>query len=168
MLIEEDKVEMLFERALEKSKLAQEFRDIYESVRKDGIIDILINNWVRLSFCLPHLAYKITDKCEQTYFVEVIFNAIKYLKPYLGIVLLKNKETLLESLPDNCNYYAKSLIEIANPRFSIARYAAEFDVSIEEIYAVIDHLVYWAKVKIIYPIAETNCYVVHPMTPLYM
>ena len=72
---------MLFERALEKSKLAQEFRDIYESVRKEGIIDnIQINNWVRLSFCLPHLAYKITDKCEQSHFVEVIFNAIKYLK----------------------------------------------------------------------------------------
>jgi hypothetical protein len=161
-------VEILFERALEKSKLAQEFRDIYESIRKEGIIDMLINNWIRLSFCLPHLAYKITNKCEQTYFVEVIFNAINYLKPYLGIVLLKNKENLLESLPENCNYYARLLIEIANPRFSIARYAAELDVPIEEIYAVINHLVYWAKVKIIYPIAETNLYVVQPNTQLYM
>ena len=158
----------MFEKALEKSKLAQEFRDIYESIRKEGVIDILINNWIRLSFCLPHLAYKITDKCEQTYFVEVIFNAIKYLKPYLGIVLLKKKESLLESLPDNCNYYTQRLIEIANPRFSIARYAAELDVPIEEIYAIIDHLVYWAKVKVIYPIAETNMYVVHPNSSVSM
>ena len=100
--------------------------------------------------------------------MEVIFNAINYLKPYLGIVLLKNRENLLESLPENCNYYTQRLIKIANPRFGIARYAAELDVPIEEVYAVIDHLVYWAKVKVIYPIAETNVYVIHPNSPISM
>ena len=50
------------------------------SIRNDGIISMLINNSVNLSFCLPHLAYKISEKCEQTYFVEIIFDAIKYLR----------------------------------------------------------------------------------------
>lgn len=69
-----------FSTALEKSTLAQEFKIIYESIKKDGIINILINNCVNLSFCMPHLAYQITDKCEQTNFVEVVFDAYKYLK----------------------------------------------------------------------------------------
>lgn len=69
-----------FSDVLDKCQLAQEIKVIYECISKDGIVDILINNCVSLSFCLPHLAYKISDKCEQSNFVEVIFNASKYLK----------------------------------------------------------------------------------------
>lgn len=51
-----------------------------KSIRKSGVVQLMMNNNVNLSFCLPHLAYKIVDKFEQFYFVEVIFDAIKYLK----------------------------------------------------------------------------------------
>jgi hypothetical protein len=93
------------------------------SIKNEGIVNILFNNCIRLSFCLPHLAYKITEKCEQTHFVEVIFDAFKYLKPYLGILLLIPKEKLIDSLPNNCNYYTLRLIELYNPCFSMARYS---------------------------------------------
>ena len=55
-----------------------------------------------------------------------------------------------------------------HPSFSLARYAAELDVSIEEIYSIVDHLIYWAKVKVIYPISESNVYIINPATDLYM
>lgn len=69
-----------FSDVLDKCQLAQEIKLIYENIRKDGTVEISINNCVNLSFCLPHLAYKILDKCEQSNFVEVIFNASKYLE----------------------------------------------------------------------------------------
>jgi len=60
------------------------------------------------------------------------------------------------------------LIELYNPRFSLLRYAAELDVPIDEVYAIIDHLIYWAKIKIIYPINESNVYVVNPKAEFYV
>jgi hypothetical protein len=94
---------------------------------------MMVNNNVNLSFCLPHLAYRIQDKCEQAHFVEVIFDAVKYLKPYLGILLLTSPEALLQSLPNNSNLYIRSLIEIYNPRFTLARYAADLDVPLSQV-----------------------------------
>lgn len=69
-----------FSDVLDKCQLAQEIKLIYEKIRKYGTVEIYINNCVNLSFCLPHLAYKILDKCEQSNFVPVIFNASKYLE----------------------------------------------------------------------------------------
>ena len=60
------------------------------------------------------------------------------------------------------------LIELYNPRFSLLRYAAELDVPIDEVYAIIDHLIYWAKIKIIYPINESNVYVVNPKAEFFV
>lgn len=69
-----------FEAALKTSKLANELKNIYENIRKSGIVDNRINDRIRLSFCLPHLAYNIAGKCEQSHFVEVVFDAIQYFR----------------------------------------------------------------------------------------
>ncbi len=114
-------------------------------------------------------------------------------RPYHGIVLLVKHDVLIRSLPANCNFYVQRLIEMYNPRLSMTRYAAELDVPIAEvcldafglflvfndlfssgkfskqkIYTIVDHLIYWAKVKIIYPITENNVYVVHSNAPTFV
>jgi hypothetical protein len=81
---------------------------------------------------------------------------------------LDTQEKAVESLPNDCHHYTKLLLKIYNPRFSIARYAAELDIQINQVYVIVDHLIYWAKVKIIYPISESNVYVIHPNAPLYI
>ncbi len=48
------------------------------------------------------------------------------------------------------------------------RYASELDVPINEIYAIVEHLIYWAKVKVIYPISETNIYVINPTAQIHV
>jgi hypothetical protein len=157
-----------FNTALKRSPLAKELQKIYDSIKTNGIINMSINKCVNLSFCLPHLAYKISEKCEQTYFVEIVFDAIKYLRPYLGILLLEGRDEILKILPINCNYHTKLMIEKFNPTYSLARYAAELDVPISEVYAIVNHLVYWAKVKLIYPITENNLYILHPNAPIHL
>lgn len=69
-------------------------------------------------------------------------------------------------MPTNSNHHAKLLIEKYNPTYSLARYATELDIPIEEVYAIVDHLIYWAKVKVIYPINETNVYIINPTAPI--
>lgn len=139
-----------------------------KALKKMVLLTFLINNFTKLSFCLPHLAYKISDKHEQTQFVDIIFNAIKYLKPYFGFLLLVPQETLMKSLPPNCSFYTQRLIELYNPSYCLTHYAAELDVSIEEVYGIVDHLIHWAKIKVIYPITETNAYVVQQNINIYL
>ena len=50
------------------------------SIKMNGVVDLFVNNCTKLSFCLPHLAYKIPEKNEQTKFVETVFDAAKYLR----------------------------------------------------------------------------------------
>lgn len=43
------------------------------------------------------------------------------------------REELLKSLPINCNYHTKLLVERYNHSYSLARYAAELDIPINEV-----------------------------------
>ncbi len=129
----QDPVEMDFSEAFKISTLGIEFREIYESIRRCGVINLLINNCTKLSFCLPHLAYRIAEKQDQTQFVDIILSASKFLKPYFGFLLLETRESLLASLPTNCNFYTYRLIELYMPSYCMTRYAAELDVPIEEV-----------------------------------
>ena len=48
-----------------------------------------------------------------------------------------SREELLKSLAPNCNYMTRALVEKYNPTYSLARYAAELDVPINEVYLII-------------------------------
>ena len=56
-----------------------------------------------------------------------------FLRPYFGFLLFTTKEVFLDSLPANCNFYTYRMIEMYNPRFCLARYAAELDIPIDEV-----------------------------------
>lgn len=45
-----------------------------------------------------------------------------------------SREELLKSLAPNCNYMTRALVEKYNPTYSLARYAAELDVPINEVF----------------------------------
>lgn len=45
-------------------------------------------------------------------------------------------------------------------------YCCVFDYH-EQVYELVGHLVYWAKATIIYPLCETNVYVIAPDAPLH-
>jgi hypothetical protein len=50
------------------------------SIKNDGIVNLKLNKCFHLNFCLPHLAYKIREKCEQTPFIETVLNAKHHLR----------------------------------------------------------------------------------------
>ncbi len=51
----------------------------------------------------------------------------------MGILLLTSQDQVILELPANGNLYVRSFLEIYNPRFALARYAAELDVPIEQV-----------------------------------
>ena len=54
------------------------------------------------------------------------------------------------------------MIEMYNPLKSLQTLAADSDLSLSQVFQLTGHLVYWAKATIIYPLCESNVYVVSP------
>ncbi|KAJ8317878.1 hypothetical protein KUTeg_002969 [Tegillarca granosa] len=87
-----------------------------------------------------------------------------YDRPYHGILFLEDKQLLQESLPVDCTPALSRLISVASPLRSLQFLALEADLSLSQVFQLVSHLVYWAKATIIYPLCETNVYVLSPQS----
>ena len=93
---------------------------------------------------------------------DAILKCLKYLRPYHGILLLQDENILLDSLHLDCTPALSCLIQVANPLRSLQTLALEADLSLFRVFHLVCHLVYWAKANIIYPLRETNIYILSP------
>ena len=93
---------------------------------------------------------------------DTILKCLKYLRPYHGILLLQDENTLLESLPLDSTPALSRLIEMANLLRNLQTLALEADLSLFQVFHLVCHLVYWAKATIIYPLCETKVYILSP------
>ena len=59
---------------------------------------------------------------------DAILKCLKYLRPYHGILLLQDENTLLESLPFDSTPALSRLIQVANPLRSLQTPALEVDL----------------------------------------
>lgn len=98
---------------------------------------------------------------------EAIDRCLQSLKPYHGMLLLVDPSELLDCVPPNGAKMLLQLIEAYNPLKSLQNMANDADLLIDHVYQLVIHLVYWAKATIIYPLCETNVYVIAPDAPLY-
>lgn len=129
-------------------------------------MNITINQWVTLSFCLPQKAHQFHKKgCVIE--PEAIDRCLSSLKPYHGMLLLVDPSELLDCVPPTGARILLQLIEAYNPLKSLQNMASDADLMINHVYQLVGHLVYWAKATIIYPLCETNVYVIAPDAPLY-
>lgn len=95
---------------------------------------------------------------------EIIKKCLEALRPYHGILFLEDKQLLQESLPVDCTPALSRLISVASPLRSLQFLALEADLSLSQVFQLVSHLVYWAKATIIYPLCETNVYVLSPQS----
>lgn len=165
----EDMLTSPYETMIEKSQLAKQLQQIYDSLNSHGVAHLYINNWIEINFCLPHklhslqVGYRSFKKQP-----ESIQKNLKSLRPYHGILLLQPDNVLLESLPVDCTPALSRLIQVANPLRSLQTLALEADLSLLQVFQLVCHLVYWAKAVIIYPLCETNIYVLSPTANTHM
>lgn len=47
-----------FEKILRTCTLAQDLKQVFEDVCTNGLIKLKVNNWVDVSFCLPHKVHR--------------------------------------------------------------------------------------------------------------
>lgn len=155
-----------FDLVLERSTLAQCLKSIYHDLCTTGLINITINQSVTLSFCLPQKAHQFHKKGVIVE-PEAIDHCLQSLKPYHGMLLLVDFSELLDCVPPSAASLLLQLCEVYNPLKSLQNMASEADLLIDHVYQLVGHLVYWAKATIIYPLCETNVYVIAPDAPLH-
>lgn len=161
--INDHKTDSPFDLILQKSSLAQCLKTLYHDLCTTGLINVTLNESVTLCFCLPHKAGKIKGSFVEPELIDRCLNA---LKPYHGFLLLVDPSELLECVPPSGSRILLQLIESYNPLKSLQSMSNDSDLSLEHVNEMVGHLVYWAKATIIYPLCETNVYVISPEAPI--
>lgn len=157
----------IFDTILAQSPLAQCLKTMYNDLSTTGLLNITLNDSITLCFCLPQKAHQFHKKGS---FVEpeVIDKSLRALKPFHGFLLLVDPSELLDCVPPSAAHLLLQLIEIYNPLKSLQSMATDSDLSLEHVIQLVSHLVYWAKATIIYPLCETNVYVISPDATLHV
>ncbi|XP_011179579.1 GATOR complex protein NPRL3 [Zeugodacus cucurbitae] len=158
-------LERTFDAITEKCTLAQALKSIYHDLCTTGLLNTTLNQYLTVSFCLPQKAHQLHKKGSMVE-PEVIDRCLRALKPYHGMLLVDYAE-LLDCVPPRAARMLLQLVEIYTPLMSLQMLASEADMSIEHVYKMVSHLVYWGKATIIYPLCETNVYVIAPDAPLH-
>lgn len=83
------------------------------------------------------------------------------------MLLLVDYTELLDCVPPSGAVMLTKLLNAYNPFKTLQNIATDADFAIKDVYELVGHLVYWAKATIIYPLCETNVYVIAPDAPLH-
>ncbi|KAJ2951428.1 hypothetical protein O0L34_g13580 [Tuta absoluta] len=156
-----DSPKSAFHLILQRSSLAGSMKKVFEELSSTGIVQVRINKWVLLSFCLPHKAHQIHNR-GLIIEPETIDKCLQKLRPYHGILLMVNPNELLASIPLDGSAALLRLIKTYSPLKSLQTLAIEADLTLTQVFQLTGHLVYWAKATVIYPLCEGNVYVVAP------
>ncbi|XP_023325891.1 GATOR complex protein NPRL3 [Eurytemora carolleeae] len=151
--------------AVDRSSLAKDIQTIYHHLCSTGEIRIYINKWIELSFCLPHKLYKLNfpSSCVEP---ETIFQCLEQLRPYHTLLFLVNENELLDSLSTDASPALRRLIRQSSPMKSFRTLSIDTDLSLMQVFQLTGHLLYWGKATVIYPICESNIYVLSSTLPI--
>jgi hypothetical protein len=156
----------IFGLILERSKLARDLKRVFISLSTTGIIDLKINNFVRVSFCQPQKVHRLkllTHQSMPAIGNRDIKNCLFALRPYHGLLLLQEQQDLLKSLPIDASPAFIQLIKVTKPDKNFMELSVDANLTLMQIFHIVSQLIYWAKATVIYPICDSNIYAIHPL-----
>ncbi|XP_058510554.1 GATOR complex protein NPRL3 isoform X1 [Solea solea] len=148
-----------FRQILPKCKLAKDLKEAYDSLCTTGVVRLHINNWLEVSFCLPHKIHRIGGNHIPP---EALERSLKAIRPYHALLLLESEKALLSQLPLDCSPAMVRLIKTCSAVKNLQQLAQDADLALLQIFQIAVHLVYWGKAIIIYPLCENNVYMLSP------
>ncbi|XP_030068280.1 GATOR1 complex protein NPRL3 isoform X2 [Microcaecilia unicolor] len=148
-----------FHHILPKCKLARDLKEAYDSLCTTGVVQLHINNWLEVSFCLPHKIHCVGSKFIPP---EAIERSLKAIRPYHALLLLKDEKSLLNELPLDCSPALVRVIKSFSAVKNLQQLAQDADLALLQVFQLAAHLVYWGKAIIIYPLCENNVYMLSP------
>ena len=152
---------------LDRSQLAGVLKNIFIQLLNDGVVNVQINNWINVNFCLPQKVHRKLLPCSNAPPITPanIQACFKRLRPYHTFLLLVEVGDLLETLPHDVSPSFIRLIRVANPLKNMLELSADADITLSQVFNIVAQLIYWGKATIIFPLCETNVYMLHPSAP---
>ncbi|KAK1164884.1 GATOR complex protein NPRL3-like isoform X3 [Acipenser oxyrinchus oxyrinchus] len=148
-----------FHHILPKCKLARDLKEAYDSLCTTGVVRLHINNWLEVSFCLPHKIHCV--RCNHIP-PEAITRSLKAIRPYHALLLLDDEKSLLSELPLDCSPAQVRVIKTCSANKNLQQLAQDADLALLQVFQLTAHLVYWGKAILIYPLCENNVYMLSP------
>nr|XP_027200002.1 GATOR complex protein NPRL3-like [Dermatophagoides pteronyssinus] len=151
---------------LDRSQLANELKEIFLQLCNEGIVQIKMNQWINLNFCLPQKVHRRLMASLSPVAPPItpanIQLCLKKLRPYHTFLLLIEMEHLLQSLPQDVSPSFVRLIRVSNPLKNLLELSADADITLSQVFNIVAELIYWGKATIIFPLCESNHYMLHP------
>lgn len=97
---------------------------------------------------------------------EKIHRCLESIRPYHALLLLVDRDELSNSFSVDASSTIPRLLQVYSPMKSLQVIAADADLTLSQAVEVASHLVYWAVATLIYPLCETNVYVIAPDAPI--
>ncbi|XP_076802815.1 GATOR1 complex protein NPRL3-like [Clavelina lepadiformis] len=159
--------EQVYQKILEQSSLAQNLRYIFDFVESTGILDLSLNENLRISFCLFHKVLNSGIKNEYGGIVDIksIEQCLNQIQPYHGLLVYDHKN-VWDSLTDYCSMSIVKFLNVYNPTKSLQLMSTDADIAMRHVFTIARHLVLWGKACVIYPLCETNVYFLAPTASL--
>uniref|UniRef100_A0A1B6E1R3 GATOR complex protein NPRL3 n=1 Tax=Clastoptera arizonana TaxID=38151 RepID=A0A1B6E1R3_9HEMI len=153
-----------FELILEKCSLARALQTAYDDLITSGLVRLRINKWIQLTFCLPQKVHQFHKKGFMIE-PETIDRCLQSIRPYHGILLLVEPSQLIDILPPDSAPALLRLLKMYSPLKSLQTLSADADLTLAQVFNLTGHLLYWGNAIVIYPLCESNVYVVSPDAP---
>ncbi|KAJ3642280.1 hypothetical protein Zmor_025080 [Zophobas morio] len=156
-----------FQIILNKCTLASNIKKMYDDLCTSGIVNVQINKWITVSFCLPqkvhqwHLRGKIVEPKD-------IDRCLKALRPYHSLLLLHPMQQMGDFTNLDGSPSLERMLKQYSPIKNLQTLAADADLTLNHVFELTAHLVYWAKATVIFPICLTNKYVISPDAPIHL
>lgn len=161
-----DQKKSVFSLILERSNLARDLKRVFICLSTSGLVDLKVNNWVSVSFCLPQKVHRLklmTHKSMPAISTRDIKRCLLYLRPYHGLLLLHEQNELLNSLPIDASPAMIQLIKVTKSDKNFLDLSVDANLTLMQIFSIVSQLIYWAKATVIYPICDSNIYAIHPL-----
>ncbi|KAG3024479.1 hypothetical protein PC128_g5017 [Phytophthora cactorum] len=142
----------LIDVSLGKSVLANDLKRVFHGLEESGAAHVVLNGWVKLSLTLT----------------DAVTVRMASLRPYHTLLLLADKEDILNKLPADHARQLRDLVEAVNPLKSFQDIALEAGVPIHQVFRLAAHLVYWGFGRIVDAITLYNIYQVNTKADLHI
>ena len=152
---------------LSKCTFAQSLQHIFTSLRNTGIVEIYINDNMRVSFCLYHKVHTSVNTSfnKEAMTISQALQVMKNIQPYHGLLVYDTIQ-VKNSLNASCSTSIILFLQACSPLKSLQQISVDTNIPINHINDISCHLVAWGKACIIYPLCEANIYMLAPTAEL--
>jgi len=147
----------MLDTMMEESALAADLKRIYHSLREGEDVDVIINDWLRLS--IPGSFPRHDDQVEVGNSTSHT-SGIGPFQPSQTLLLLMDEEDILTKLPERGSQKLRDLVRAASPLKTLEETSAAIHVDLPHMYTLAAHLQFWGLARAMRTITLESVYAV--------